>query len=67
LFFDEFDGIASKNTNLNLRATMLDLIIKSREIPNLILERKGVWKDCGLLSRILRSSALSQTGKMHTT
>lgn len=37
LFFDEFDGIAAKNTNLNLRATMLDLIIKSREIPNLIL------------------------------
>jgi transitional endoplasmic reticulum ATPase len=37
LFFDEFDGIASKNSNLNLRATMLDLIIKSREIPNLIL------------------------------
>lgn len=37
LFFDEFDGIASKNANLNLRATMLDLIVKSREIPNLVL------------------------------
>ncbi len=37
LFFDEFDGIAAKNTNLNLRATMLDLIVKSRDVPNLIL------------------------------
>lgn len=45
LFFDEFDGIASKNTNLNLRATMLDLIVKSREIPNLILVAATNYKN----------------------
>ncbi|MEK7434501.1 MAG: ATP-binding protein, partial [Cyanobacteriota bacterium] len=45
LFFDEFDGIASKNANLNLRATMLDMIVKSREIPNLILIAATNYKE----------------------
>jgi len=45
LFFDEFDGIASKNVNLNLRATLLDFIVQSREIPNLILIAATNYKD----------------------
>ncbi len=45
LFFDEFDGIASKSSNLNLRATMLDLVVKSREVPNLILVAATNYKE----------------------
>lgn len=45
LFFDEFDGIASRNSNLNLRATMLDLIVKSRDVPNLILVSATNYRD----------------------
>ncbi len=45
LFFDEFDGIAAKSTNLNLRATILDLIVKSRDIPNLILMAATNYKE----------------------
>jgi len=45
LFFDEFDGIAAKSSNLNLRATMLDLIIKAREVPNLVLLAATNYKD----------------------
>ncbi|GIW23234.1 MAG: hypothetical protein KatS3mg068_2241 [Candidatus Sericytochromatia bacterium] len=45
LFFDEFDGIASKNVNLNLRATLLDFIVQSREVPNLILIAATNYKD----------------------
>lgn len=45
LFFDEFDGIAAKSSNLNLRATILDLIIKSRDIPNLILIAATNYKE----------------------
>lgn len=45
LFFDEFDGIAAKSSNLNLRATILDLIIKSRDIPNLILVAATNYKE----------------------
>jgi transitional endoplasmic reticulum ATPase len=45
LFFDEFDGIAAKSSNLNLRATILDLIVKSRDIPNLILIAATNYKE----------------------
>lgn len=45
LFFDEFDGIAAKSANLNLRATMLDLIVKSREVPNLVLIAATNYKE----------------------
>ncbi|MFN8671920.1 MAG: ATP-binding protein [Candidatus Sericytochromatia bacterium] len=45
LFFDEFDGIASKHSNLNLRATMLDFIVKSRTIPNFILMAATNYKE----------------------